>query len=120
MKYLKRFESYVIDTEPLNFEEVFGFSSEEFSYRISDFIDKYDFIGFEISSEDYKKFKIEFYDKDFAMDPTQDLSEEYDYLKKEMLSGLEDWFGSYFINLKNHKFDKERNRIVLECELSNK
>jgi uncharacterized protein YutD len=117
MKYLKNFESYVIDTEPLNFEEVFGFSSEELSNRISDFIDKYDFIGFEISSEDYKKFKIEFYDKDFSTDPTQDLSEEYESLK-EILPGLKDWFDSYFINMKSHKFDKERNRIVIECELS--
>ena len=49
MKHLKTFESYT-DPKPINFEEVFGFSDLDLAYVLGDLIDKYDYLEFELIS----------------------------------------------------------------------
>lgn len=115
MKILKTFEDYT-DQQPINFENVFGFDDVEVANVLGDLIDKFDYLGFEIVCSDYKNFKIEIYDEDFAMDPKQDLKDEYELFKKTILPNLKPWLDSYNIKLEDHKLDDERNRIVISCK----
>lgn len=51
MKYLKTFEKYV-ETDPINFENVFGISDFDLSYLLGDLIDKYTYLEYEITTDD--------------------------------------------------------------------
>lgn len=121
MKYLKTFENFVEYTnpEPINFEEVFGFSDNDLRAALSDFLDKYDFLDFELLSDDYKNFKIEFFDKEFSQDTTQDLKDEYQDFEDKFSKLLEEWFQTLNVKVKNHELDSSRNRIVVSCKLIN-
>ncbi len=67
MKHLKTFEAYkeYTDEQPINFDSVFGFSRSDMADVLSDLIDNYDFLDFDLVSDDYKKFKIEIFDENF-------------------------------------------------------
>jgi len=113
MKYLKTFEKYV-ETDPINFENVFKITNQDITDVISDLIDKYDYLDFELTTNDYEKFNIEIFEEGLEADPTQDLEDEYKYFKKMVLDRLKSWLDSCNLRLEKHHYDKDTNRIIIE------
>lgn len=118
MKHLKTFEAYkeYTDEQPINFDSVFGFSRSDIADVLSDLIDNYDFLDFDLISNDYKNFKIEIFDENFEQDPSQDLKDEYKTFEEKIFPSLKSWLDSYNIKIEGHKLDTERNRIVISCK----
>ncbi len=118
MKHLKTFEAYkeYTDEQPINFDSVFGFSRSDMADVLSDLIDNYDFLDFDLVSDDYKKFKIEIFDENFEQDTSQDLKDEYKTFEEKIFPSLKSWLDSYNIKIEGHKLDTEKNRIVISCK----
>ena len=112
MKYLKTFENYV-EADPINFENVFGISDFDLSYLLGDLIDKYTYLEFELTTDDYKKFKIEIFEDGLEADPTQNLEDEYRFFKNKIAQNLKIWLDENNLKLDKHEFNKGSNKIEI-------
>jgi len=112
MKYLKTFENYV-KADPINFENVFGISDLDLSYILGDLIDKYDYLEFDLTTDDYKTFKIEIFEDGLEADPTQNLEDEYKLFKDTIAGNLKIWLDENNLKLDKHEYNKGSNKIVI-------
>jgi len=112
MKYLKTYENYV-ETDPINFENVFGISRLDISYVLSDLIDEYEYLDFDLTTDDYKTFKIEIFEEGLEADPTQDLEDEYKIFQERILKNLKIWLDENNLRLEKHEYNKDSNKIEI-------
>lgn len=115
MKYLRKFESYqeykeyTTDT-PYSFDTVFKITKDQLNDYVSDMIDEFDYIDYDIINSDYNSFDIEFY----SNDSTEDLKSEFEWYKKTASENLKkQLLQSHSLKVTEEKFDEERNRIVV-------
>lgn len=110
MKHLKKFIKFnESESKPLNFENAFNITDYDISFILSDLVDKYEYISYEINSSDYKSFTIEI----FTENPKNILSKEYDELKNKILPNLKQWLDENNLRLEESSFDKDSNRIKI-------
>ena len=108
MKYLKKFENYTSET-PLSFDSVFKITKEQLNDYLSDMIDTFDYIDFDVISDDYKTFNIEFH-----TDSDENLDSEFDFYKKEASENIKNQLKlAHSLDVVSEEYDKERNRIIL-------
>ncbi len=119
MKHLKTFKTFesaealknYTDQDPIHFEEVFGINDDDISVVLSDLIDKYDYLDFETTSENYKNFSIEIYEAN--ADPKEDLKDEYREFINKILPNMKKWLDDSNLKLDGHKYDDNRHRIII-------
>jgi hypothetical protein len=105
MRYLKTFEFF-------DFDKYFDIDEDVLSFVFADLLERYPFIGINLVEVDKDNFKVELYDTEPG--PTDNLDEEYDFLKKkEIYTQVEAHFDVMDFKIKNCTYNKEENKIVL-------
>jgi hypothetical protein len=115
MKFLRTFETYKEYTsdKPYSFDSIFKITEGELNDYLSDMIDQFDYVDFDIISDDLKKFDIEIY----STDSTEDLKSEFEWYKKEVSNNFKtQLLQAHSLKVTSEKFDEERNRIIISIE----
>jgi hypothetical protein len=114
MRFIKKFEKYTTDKQ-LNFEEVFGLSKSDIAGAISELIDNYDYIDFDLFTDDFKEFKIEIFESGLP-EVRKELESEYEFFKKNNLDFLKNFLKSFNLKLVSEEYNKERRRIIIKVK----
>jgi hypothetical protein len=115
MKFLRTFETYKKYTsdKPYSFDSVFKITEQELNDYLSYMIDEFDYIDFDIISDELKKFDIEIY----SDDETEDLKSEFEWYKKEVSEDFKtQLLQAHSLKITSEKLDEERNRIIISIE----
>ena len=115
MKFLRTFETYKEYTsdKPYSFDSIFKITKQELSDYLSYMIDEFDYIDFDIISDELKKFDIEIY----SDDETEDLKSEFEWYKEKVSEDFKtQLLQAHSLKITSEKLDEERNRIVISIE----
>lgn len=107
MKYLKKFENYIL--EMVSIDKSFGISDLDIAFFLSYLIDGRDYLSFDVISNNPSKFEIEI----FSDNVKNKLNDEYGVFKNEMLDGISKSFEGLGLKIYKHEYNKDRNRIII-------